>query len=68
MVWEVLKGMSELHGSRSQEVKQDLAVSMHLMIAFQVLLKLERQLADEIQRLNVAFIGAYSLITCAGSF
>jgi hypothetical protein len=51
-----------------QEVEQDLAVSIHLMITFQELLESEWGSVDETQRLNLAFIGAFSFIALVGSF
>ncbi len=51
-----------------QEVKQHLAVSIHLMLALQGLLEAEWQVATESEQIHLAFIGSYSLIAFAGSF
>jgi hypothetical protein len=51
-----------------QEVKQDLATSIHLMHALQSLLETEWEEKDERGRVDLAMIGAYILIAFAGSF
>jgi hypothetical protein len=52
-----------------QEIKQDLAVSIHVMKALQALLEKEWQHSNNIShRLDLALLGAYALITFAGSF
>ncbi len=51
-----------------QEVRQDLAVSIHLMLAFQDLIESQWAAATEPSRIDIAFIGAFVLIAFAGSF
>jgi hypothetical protein len=53
-----------------QEVRQDLAVSIHVMKALQELLENEwhASLEDEKERVKLALIGAYSITAFAGSF
>jgi len=51
-----------------QEIKQDLAVSVHVMKALQAILEREWQLGGVTERLDLALLGAYALIAFAGSF
>ncbi len=51
-----------------QKVNQDLAISIHLMHALQDVLETEWTQADKPQRVELAMIGAYSVIAFAGSF
>lgn len=53
-----------------QEVRQDLAVSIHIMKAYQELLEREWRVTedDEKERIKLALIGAYAMIAFAGSF
>jgi hypothetical protein len=51
-----------------QEIKQDLAVSIHVMKARQGMLEREWQWGGVTERLDLALLGAYALIAFAGSF
>jgi hypothetical protein len=53
-----------------QEVRQDLAVSIHIMKAYQELLEREWRVTedDEKERIKLALIGAYTMIAFTGSF
>lgn len=52
-----------------QEVHQDLAVSIHLMLAFQDLLEEEWREKTQLEdRIKLAMVGAYALVAFGGSF
>jgi len=51
-----------------QEVRQDLATSIHLMHALQRLLEREWEDSGEKERVNLAMIGAYIMIAFTGTF
>jgi hypothetical protein len=51
-----------------QEVKQDLATSIHLMHALQTNLEDEWESSGDRERVSLAMIGGYMLIAFAGSF
>jgi hypothetical protein len=51
-----------------QVVKQDLAISMRVMLALLADLEQEWTLAGEFKRQDLAYIGAFSCIAYGGSF